>query len=227
MILLPVNVFSALFRVAKKFITLQQRLGAHHTSIQQRYNAKLREMEARVHAQDPKRRSQEEVQTVESVDPLEGVLRTKASSWVRGYAYDNNRQIMYMTTHTGKTYAFNNIDVLTAQKIRRAAAECHTTDPTGSRRWWQTKEPSLGAAYWQYLSSVPRRSISEVNAAEARKRARKQKRMQRNRPKARYMGGMKSRRAKAPKRGRPTKFEDKRRRFGWTKQFESQFTITG
>lgn len=86
-------------------------------------------------------------------DPKTNETTRMKSSWIRSFAYDNRTQKLYMTVHTGKTYSWDNIDPMMASQILRGDASCTTEDPTGKRRWWISKNPSLGAAFWQYLKN--------------------------------------------------------------------------
>ena len=73
------------------------------------------------------------------------------SSWIRSYAYDPRTKTLFMTTLKGKTYSWSDIDANTAALCENGMASCRTADPTGMRRWWPDKTPSLGAAFWQHL----------------------------------------------------------------------------
>jgi hypothetical protein len=73
------------------------------------------------------------------------------SSWIRSFQYDTHTRTLYMTTHKGKTYSWENVEPEIASEVTKGMAKCKTNDPSGKNRWWVDKEPSLGAAYWQIL----------------------------------------------------------------------------
>jgi hypothetical protein len=106
-------------------------------------------------------RSKIRTQYVDVVDP-QGKLQHIQSSWIRSFAYDNFTHTLFMTVHTGKTYSWANVPVDIAALVIRGEATCgangrgfkngrYVGDPTGRNRWWFGKNPSLGAAYWEYL----------------------------------------------------------------------------
>ena len=86
------------------------------------------------------------------VYPQTGRVNRMPSSWIKSFAYDQINQKMFMTVKTGRTYTWDNIDPNTASHVIKGDASCITNDKERRKRWWVSKTPSLGAAYWHYLS---------------------------------------------------------------------------
>jgi len=160
---------------------------------------KLERMGDVLHRASASFRSKVHTQRLDVIN-IGGELESMKSSWIRSFAYDNRTKTLFMTVHTGKTYSFPNIDPIIAQKCMQGQAKCKSTGSTNKGRWWVNKSPSLGAAYWKYLRtqlgtptpvSNPYFDIlTDVSASDVN-----------------Y--------GYIPKgKGRPTKAEDKQRRFG-------------
>lgn len=80
-------------------------------------------------------------------------IRNMKSSWVKAFVYDNLTQRLFMTVYRSKkVYVWENIDPVIAWNCIRGNATCTTDDR--KKRWWKGKNPSLGAAYWQYLAGA-------------------------------------------------------------------------
>jgi len=105
------------------------------------------------------------------VSTPEGELKKMASSWIRKYDYNNETRVLTLITKDGRRYTWNGIDSDTAGKILRGDAIARTNDPSGRRRWWINKTPSLGAAYWTFLEG--RRSTSRDMSIRRERRERR------------------------------------------------------
>lgn len=85
-------------------------------------------------------------------------LKKTASSWIRFYEYNQNTGILKMYLLSGRVYTWTDVSVDVAKNVLIGNAVCRTRDPSGRSRWVPNKTPSLGAAYWQYLSRHARRA---------------------------------------------------------------------
>ena len=135
------------------------------------------------------------------------------SSWIRNFTYDNRSRILYMTTHKGKTYSWENIEPELAWNCIRGNATCTTNDK--QKRWWVGKNPSLGRAYWDYLRQLtphitkphypamnPYFDILDEGHTPS------------------YNVDI----SRKGKKGRPTKDEQKARDFGWAGRYKKKST---
>lgn len=179
-------------------------------SIADRLRTKLESIETKLASKTAKFQTKVRVQRVEVIDPQNELVRMK-SSWIRNFTYDNHSHTLYMTVHTGKTYSWDNVDPQVAWNCIRGNATCTTNDRL--KRWWVGKNPSLGAVYWKYLRNLTPHVTST----------------------APHMPGMNpyfdilneeytpqynvdiSRKGK---KGRPTKEEDRSRKFGWAGRYK-------
>ena len=91
-------------------------------------------------------------QKVAVTRPSTGRRNRLHSSWIKSFAYDNFNHVLFMTTNSGKTYEWDRIEPSLASHVIAGNASCSTNDTLRKKRWWISKNPSLGAAYWKYLS---------------------------------------------------------------------------
>jgi hypothetical protein len=82
-----------------------------------------------------------------------GRVKLIPSSWIRAVDYDMNTGRLDIKMNQ-KWYSFHNVSVRNYQKFINAKVSCVTDDPTGQRRWWKGKKPSLGAAYHRYIKTT-------------------------------------------------------------------------
>lgn len=73
---------------------------------------------------------------------------------------------IYILFHNGAWYRYDMSQKDRAREIflqiLAGNARCKTDDPTGMKRWWKTKTPSVGAAVWKYLRrrNVPYKRVN-------------------------------------------------------------------
>lgn len=73
---------------------------------------------------------------------------------------------IYILFHNGAWYRYDMAMKTQAREIflqiLAGNARCKTDDPTGMKRWWKTKTPSVGAAVWKYLRrrNVPYKRVN-------------------------------------------------------------------
>jgi hypothetical protein len=120
-------------------------------SLADKMRQKLAAIEDRIYAGSAKLRSKVLTQRVNYLNQQGTLVSGAKSSWIRAYAFDNHTKTLYMTTHKGKTYEWKNLPDSIAVQVVNGLASCTTDDPTGKKRWFVGKNPSLGAAFWQIL----------------------------------------------------------------------------
>jgi hypothetical protein len=184
-------------------------------SVADRVRKKLEKFEQRISQLSAKTQSKVRTQRVDVIVPDhisnsgQKEVASMRSSWIRNFTYDNSNHTLYMTTHKGKTYSWDNIDPDLAWQCIRGNAACTTNDRL--KRWWIGKNPSLGAAYWTYLRNLtPHVTQPQYPAAN---------------PYFDIMDEGYTPRynvdiSRKGKKGRPTKEEDRSRKFGWAGRYK-------
>lgn len=87
--------------------------------------------------------------------PGDGLEPTKyQSSNVAGYTYDPKRQRVFVKFHNGGIYGYEGVPQWVWQAFRDGAATAKTTGSNQWGSWFIGKNPSIGAAVWQYLREM-------------------------------------------------------------------------
>lgn len=100
-------------------------------------------------------------------DETTGTFFYKESSWIREFQYNRETRVLKMILKTGKVYEWDNVSPFIAAKCLAGDAAAHTYDESGDNRWYPHKHPSLGAAFWEYLSTKSRRDFEAESQEEA------------------------------------------------------------
>lgn len=200
-------------------------------SLADKMRKKLASIEDRIFAGSAKLRSKVLTQRVNYLNEQGTLISGAKSSWIRSYAFDNRTKTLYMTTHKGKTYSWNNLPDSIAVQVLNGLAVCTTNDPSGKHRWFVGKTPSLGAAFWQilkpfkpiqtnpYMSVMWENQPSQYSQTSIKQRAQDQlinaydELIIELKPKYNVDFG-------TGKRGRPRKEVAKARQFGWTGRYQ-------
>jgi len=66
-------------------------------------------------------------------------------------AFDESQQLLTVDFNTGRRYIYQNVDPADAWGFLGGKATCTTEGENQWGKWYKTKNPSMGAAFWQYI----------------------------------------------------------------------------
>lgn len=199
-------------------------------SLADKMRKKLASIEDRIYAGSAKLRSKVLTQRVNYLNQQGTLVSGAKSSWIRAYAFDNHTKTLYMTTHKGKTYEWKNLPDSIAVQVVNGLASCTTDDPTGKKRWFVGKNPSLGAAFWQilkpfkpmqanpYMSVMWENQPSQYSQTSIKQRAQAQLKNAYEDITVEFQPKYNTN-FRFKKRGAPKKAERNARDFNWTKRY--------
>jgi hypothetical protein len=73
------------------------------------------------------------------------------SSNIYGFRYNPNNQKLKVRFQSGSVYEYDSVPANIFNAFRQGAAAAKTTGQNEFGRWWRGKNPSLGAAFWNYI----------------------------------------------------------------------------
>lgn len=76
------------------------------------------------------------------------------SSNIYGFRYNPKDGKLKVRFQSGSVYEYDNVPPNTFNAFRQGSAAAKTTGQNQFGRWWRGKNPSLGAAFWDYIRNA-------------------------------------------------------------------------
>lgn len=73
------------------------------------------------------------------------------SSNIKGFTFDDRNNALIIQFQNGSIYGYGGVPKAVFEQFRQGAARAKTTGRNQWGQWWTGKQPSLGAAMWEFI----------------------------------------------------------------------------